>query len=153
MISDQRGAFNLGSDGVLRSFTADLIVLDYRQLDPSQVEALAKSHLAQWEASPYDAPPELRKLAEHPVDGRLVTDIDALLNPKEKPNIPQSEEEKRATGVSLKQRGIDDILNLPPLVCIPFTRCFSILECLPEGCNACYYPNGPPFGVCYIDIF
>jgi hypothetical protein len=63
---DDLSVFNLGSDGVLRTFANNLTVLDYHQLDEDQVKKLASEQLAQWQASDMDIPPSLTQLASLP---------------------------------------------------------------------------------------
>ncbi|RFU27245.1 hypothetical protein B7463_g9097, partial [Scytalidium lignicola] len=84
---DDLSVFHLGSDGVLRTFSNNLTILDYHQLDIDQVKKLASEQLAQWQASDLDIPFSLTELVKSPVDGRLTTDIVAPLNPEDKPNV------------------------------------------------------------------
>jgi hypothetical protein len=75
--SDPNGhsAFHLGRDGVLRSIDANNTVLDYRQLNPSQIEEF----LGWLDAAPFNNVTE--RLVG--VDGRNVLDLEQLLTPSE----------------------------------------------------------------------
>ncbi|KAK2774008.1 hypothetical protein FQN53_003872 [Emmonsiellopsis sp. PD_33] len=101
------GYLSVGADGVLRSFAKDATVIDYRQLDPDQVKSFAATQLAAWEASRMAMPSSVLSLADSSsasgVDGRLVTDLDQLLDPADKP-----------AGVSaVKSREVLELLEKP----------------------------------------
>jgi len=71
---DPEGIIRLGDDGVLRSFDSRLAVVDYRNLDPAQIQAwLLQSSTADVVAA--------NELVVSGVDGRTVSSIDDLLNP------------------------------------------------------------------------
>ncbi|KAK2811092.1 hypothetical protein FQN50_002428 [Emmonsiellopsis sp. PD_5] len=101
------GFLSVGADGVLRSFAKDATVIDYRQLDPDQVKSFAATQLAAWEASGMAMPSNVLNLADSSstsgVDGRLVTALDQLLDPVDKP-----------AGVSaVKSREVLELLETP----------------------------------------
>lgn len=72
-----QGLSHVASDGVLRSFSSQLEVVDYKQLSPEQIELVWKSMEGLY---PADA---LREFVERMrgVDGRDVTDDKQLLHP------------------------------------------------------------------------
>lgn len=74
------------------------------------------------------------------IDGRLVTAVDQLLDPADKP-----------AGVSaLKSRQVLELLETPQKRqgCVG-SPCQSLFDCQAIGCQACFFPGGPPFGVCF----
>lgn len=141
------GVFNLGSDGVLRSFDSQGNVIDYRQLDPEQVKAFATKEIERWKESDHGVPPQLSSLVDTEIDGRLVTDLKALVNPddSERPVFPESKGQ-----VSVPRAPVIDELNPRQRLCNPFMVCENISPCTPFGCYACYFPNGPPLGYCFV---
>lgn len=140
---DDLSVFHLGSDGVLRTFANNLTVLDYHQLDIDQVKKLASEHLAQWQTSGMDIPPSLTNLVESPVDGRLTIEIEALLNPEDKPNITP------VPGITPRSVGLESLIERQ-IVCPGVPGCMSLADCTPYNCFACFYPSGPPWGTCFI---
>lgn len=141
------GVFNLGSDGVLRSFDSNNQVIDYRQLDPDQVKAFATKQIEQWKGSDFGVPPTLLSLVESPPDGRLVTDINALLNPDDSEKPVHSNE----GDLTSRAPELEALNPRQPQICPTFQPCEHLSTCLIWGCRACYFPWGPPFGLCYVD--
>lgn len=144
---DKYGALNVGPDGVLRSFAPDGTVLDFRQLDPDQVAEFAAKQVAGWEAmADHEVPASVITLANaaSAIDGRLVTDLDQLLYPSDKPTFPPATHTSR-----IGTRNVFDTALLEKRACLIGTPCFSLFECNLVDCRACYYPNGPPLGVCF----
>ena len=71
---DPEGIIRLGDDGVLRSFDGKIAVVDYRNLDPTQIRAwLLQSSTADVVSA--------SEIVANAVDGRTVSLIDDLLNP------------------------------------------------------------------------
>ncbi|RDA85825.1 hypothetical protein CP532_5780 [Ophiocordyceps camponoti-leonardi (nom. inval.)] len=139
--------FTLGSDGVLRTFTKDRTVLDYRQLDPEQTRDLAAKQVDAWERSGKPVPDSVMAVAHASVDGRLVTDVHQLMNPEEKPAVvegAQSESSvtRRSPGKLFRRAG--------PKVCPGSPGCSSLADCQRHHCNACFFPHGPPHGTCFL---
>ncbi len=78
---DPDGIYYLGKNGVVRSLKpidGEWIVIDYRQLDPSQIRSFV-SHMSELSASEYEG-----------VDGRNVLDAGTLvsLDPADSPSPP-----------------------------------------------------------------
>lgn len=138
---DDHGFFSVGADGVLRSFAGNGTVLDYHQLDPDQLASFAASQLAAWEASGMPVPASVANLANSAsaVDGRLVTDLDQLLDPADRP----------VRSSAVKERDIDDLAIPAKRQGCVGTPCQSLPDCLVIGCAACFFPGGPPLGVCF----
>ncbi|RDA93578.1 hypothetical protein CP533_6165 [Ophiocordyceps camponoti-saundersi (nom. inval.)] len=141
--------FTLGSDGVLRTFSKDRQVLDYRQLDPQQARDLAAKQVDAWERSGKPVPDSVVAVAKSSVDGRLVTDIDQLMNPEEKPAVVEGQSEasvsqnaRRSPGTLFRRAG--------PRVCPGSPGCSSLADCQRHHCNACFFPHGPPHGTCFL---
>ncbi|RCI09173.1 hypothetical protein L249_1503 [Ophiocordyceps polyrhachis-furcata BCC 54312] len=140
--------FTLGSDGVLRTFSKGRDVLDYRQLDPEQARDLAAKQVDAWERSGKPVPDSVMTLAHASVDGRLVTDIDQLLKPKEKPAVADDEvsvsqmSRRRSPGKLFRRAG--------PRICPGSPGCSSLADCQRHHCNACFFPHGPPHGTCFL---
>lgn len=158
MNKDPKGVLYVASDGVLRSVAADGTVLDYHQLDPDQVESFAAHQLAVWQGSGMEVPESVKQLAKPPYpDGRLVTDKEQLLHPTDIPNLPNPPvaNKRRADGETSpaeKRRQALEELNSPAKrqpACVGYP-CYSLADCIPYGCHACYYPGGPPLGVCFL---
>ncbi|KAG9780209.1 hypothetical protein KCU88_g3775, partial [Aureobasidium melanogenum] len=82
MVSDPKGIFQLGDDGVLRSYDGDGTVIDWRQLDPDQIKRAYDAHNNRGGQF-------LRRSPQNIVDGRDVVDIDQILRPRQ--NILDSE--------------------------------------------------------------
>ena len=149
---DDNGALNVGADGVLRSFAPDGSVLDYRQLDPDQLGEFATMQLQGWERwaaeNGDEIPASVVALAEaaHDVDGRHVTELDKLLHPTEKPNFEATRNVQARTS---------EAENSPALLFDKRQQCFIgypcqyLYVCLLVFCRACYFPNGPPLGLCF----
>ncbi|KAH8646805.1 hypothetical protein BX600DRAFT_518828 [Xylariales sp. PMI_506] len=144
---DDGGVLSVGNDGVLRSFAADGTVIDYHQLDPSQVESFAEHQLAAWE-SQGTVPESVKDLAEATteIDGRLITDKQELLNPSEKPNFHHD-----AKSVSKERDVLDELSNNFVKRQCNYYTCSSLADCTPLGCFACFFTIGPPFGICFSD--
>ncbi|PHH74643.1 hypothetical protein CDD80_2948 [Ophiocordyceps camponoti-rufipedis] len=143
------GVFSLGSDGVLRSFDADRSVVDYRQLDPDQAKDLATKQMRAWESSGKAVPASLAAVVESSVDGRLVTDVEQLMNPAEKP--AKAEGQVEASVSSKVRRSAEELFaRAGPKVCPGQPGCQSLADCQRHHCNACYFPHGPPHGTCFL---
>ncbi|KAL4770210.1 hypothetical protein BDW60DRAFT_209392 [Aspergillus nidulans var. acristatus] len=67
------GYSHLGDDGVLRNFDSDLAVVSYLQLTPEQIQ----QYISRYPSSVQD---HLHEVFDG-VDGRDVTDVEALMNP------------------------------------------------------------------------
>ncbi|CAK7214868.1 hypothetical protein SCUCBS95973_002281 [Sporothrix curviconia] len=79
---DPEGVFVLGVDGVLRTFAPDFSVVDYRQLDPAQVNELAVRLATHSKVLDVELAPGLQYLLDHPAtDGRSVVNASDLLQP------------------------------------------------------------------------
>ncbi|KUJ17931.1 uncharacterized protein LY89DRAFT_781058 [Mollisia scopiformis] len=143
MTYDDLSVFHLGSDGVLRTFANNLTVLDYHQLDVGQVQKLASEQAAQYQASGSEVPASLTQLAESPVDGRLTVDINALMNPDDKPNVTP------ITGTTPRSVDLENLFERQ-VVCPGVPGCMSLADCTPYNCFACFYPSGPPWGTCFL---
>ncbi|CAN9177437.1 unnamed protein product [Alternaria sp. RS040] len=139
--TDATGALSVGPDGVLRSFAGNLEVIDYRQLDPEQVRWFGKQQLSAW-SNDAEIPESVSALVQGTIDGRLVTDETLLLHPSEKPQIGQ-----KSSSTQSEKRSADDLFIRQSALCAG-TTCGSLNDCIPRGCNACYFPNGPPDGRC-----
>lgn len=139
--TDVTGALSVGPDGVLRSFAGNLEVIDYRQLDPEQVLWFGKQQLSAW-SNRAEIPDSVTALVQDTIDGRLVTNEELLLHPIEKPQIG-----KKSSSTQSEKRNADDLFIRQSASCSG-TYCESIEDCIPRGCNACYFPNGPPDGSC-----
>lgn len=139
--TDATGALSVGPDGVLRSFAGNLEVIDYRQLDPEQVRWFGKQQLSAW-SNDAEIPESVSALVQGTIDGRLVTDETILLHPSEKPQIG-----KKSSSTQSEKRSADDLFIRQSALCAG-TTCGSLNDCIPRGCNACYFPNGPPDGRC-----
>jgi hypothetical protein len=128
----------LGLDGVFRSYAGDGSVIDWRQLDPDQIAANVASGRTG---------PEI-PTAEAYSDGRLVTDINQILQPMQS-QTPSKRQEARAVlharecslaeaPSAVLQRSPDDV----PCTCI---ACGNDRYCyfskLNEHCTYCrrYY--------------
>lgn len=149
LTQDPNGAWSLGADGVLRSFANGLTVLDYRQLDPEQVKNLASSHIKVYQAIGGEVPSSLEDLVKSSVDGRTVTDVAQIFHPQEKPNIPAVSIEGRSpVGRSPLEKRQGDLVDMFRDQCNIYI-CQRLRPDCPPGCNACYFPNGPPWGTCY----
>jgi hypothetical protein len=147
---DDNGVFVLGIDGVLRAFAPDLNVTDYRQLDASQVQELAGGLANQGHVLGVDVAPSYQFLLADEnagVDGRLVTDMAALLEPTHELSLPAPEYSDRTSPA----RRSTDVLQIldprQPGYC--YVSCSSLLDCYLVFCYACYFPNGPPTGSCF----
>ncbi|EEH47662.2 uncharacterized protein PADG_03746 [Paracoccidioides brasiliensis Pb18] len=153
-----QGALSVGNDGVLRSFTPNGTVLDYYQLDPDQLSRFAANQLAAWEASGMNVPESVMTLAaakKGTVDGRLVTDVKMLFEPEERPDIAGA---KAGDGdghlipdsAAKEQREMfEQLKNHPAKRNCVGRPCPNLSACLPD-CMACFFPGGPPFGVCFL---
>ncbi|KAJ4322897.1 hypothetical protein N0V94_002160 [Neodidymelliopsis sp. IMI 364377] len=139
--TEATGALSVGPDGVLRSFAGNLEVIDYRQLDPEQVLWFGKQQLSAW-ANDAVIPDSVSALVQGTIDGRLVTDEDLLLNPSEKPKIG-----KKHSSTQSEKRNAEDLFIRQSGACAG-SYCESINVCIPRGCMACFFPNGPPDGRC-----
>ncbi|KAL2416832.1 hypothetical protein ABEF95_002137 [Exophiala dermatitidis] len=82
MVSDSKGIFQLGDDGVLRSYNGDGTVIDWRQQDADQIKRAYDAHNNRGGQF-------LRRSPQNIVDGRDVVDIDQILRPRQ--NILDSE--------------------------------------------------------------
>ncbi|KAL9088582.1 MAG: hypothetical protein Q9165_006102 [Trypethelium subeluteriae] len=134
------GALAVGDDGVLRSFDSNGTVIDFYQLDPHQIAEFAKMQLSAWQKNPSEVPESVKKLADSPkVDGRLVTEKNKIYSPPEKPH---------SSGKSVSKRSSPMIVGLPFPACAG-DSCESLADCA-NPCNACYFPGGPPSGVCLV---
>ncbi|KAH8891093.1 hypothetical protein GQ53DRAFT_765236 [Thozetella sp. PMI_491] len=143
--TDPEGVFSVGKDGILRSFGADGHVVDWRQLDPAQFSKFAELQLAGWTASSFDVPDTVTALAESPdVDGRLVTDLEDILHPADLPNLPLPSGGHPSPRAAEKEI-VDRLLNRQACLLTPC----SALTC-PAPCMACFFPGGPPVGICLI---
>jgi hypothetical protein len=135
------GHFELGRDGVMRSYGPNSEVLDYRQLSEEEVKNQAKRDITFLEERGDAVFMETRDLAENGADGRLVTARDELLGLKAR----SSEMEKRkkcARAVSAPvTRGID--FPLAPRECPHPHNCACLADCPQPQCNSCYFPQGP----------
>ena len=151
MVTDRYGAFNLGSDGVLRSLANNLTVLDWRQLDPDQVLTLATDQLLSYKIAGQPIPSQLTDLiSSHPVDGRNVTDLASLstLDEVDRPAIPpRSLTERDNLSPNPAKRVVGQYTPQPIDMCL-FFGCMRLQDCTTIGCRACFFPGGPPFGVC-----
>jgi hypothetical protein len=139
--TDATGALSVGPDGVLRSFAGSLEVIDYRQLNPEQVRWFGKQQLIAW-SNDAEIPDSVSALVQGTIDGRLVTDETLLLHPSEKPQVG-----KKSSSTQSEKRSADDLFIRQSALCAG-TTCGSLNDCIPRGCNACYFPNGPPDGRC-----
>ena len=139
--TDATGALSVGPDGVLRSFAGSLEVIDYRKLNPEQVRWFGKQQLIAW-SNDAEIPDSVSALVQGTIDGRLVTDETLLLHPSEKPQIG-----KKSSSTQSEKRSADDLFIRQSALCAG-TTCGSLNDCIPRGCNACYFPNGPPDGRC-----
>lgn len=74
----------VGLDGVYRTFDSRKEVVDYKQLSPEGIEAVAKIFKGANDPELYPKTVEMLR----GVDGRDVTDVRRLLNPREE-NIPK----------------------------------------------------------------
>ncbi|PHH90093.1 hypothetical protein CDD83_4550 [Cordyceps sp. RAO-2017] len=142
------GVFSLGTDGVLRTFTKGRDVIDYRQLDPEQAKELANKQIDGWQRGPDPIPASLLTVAGSSVDGRLVTDIEKLMNPKEKPARSHGQSQKSQPGKS-RRAPAELFRRAGPHVCPGQPGCSSIADCTPHHCHACFFPHGPPHGTCF----
>ncbi|KAF2795480.1 hypothetical protein K505DRAFT_335988 [Melanomma pulvis-pyrius CBS 109.77] len=136
---DIGGVLSLGGDGVLRSFSSDLTVVDYRNLDQNQFNELHTAHVANFKNTSAQLSNSFLSLSQSNVDGRLVTDVSKLLHPEEKPEILACKvaQSKPAENSLLKERA-----------CVG-TVCGCMSDCASRGCFACFFPAGPPHGVCF----
>ncbi|KAI9170566.1 Lactobacillus up-regulated protein [Paramyrothecium foliicola] len=140
---DPNGVISVDDDGVMRSFSANGTVIDYHQLDPEQLESFAKSQLAAWENIDMDVPESVKALAEGDfADGRELLDHDLLHHPAHGPNLA-------GRSKYIKEREVLDELNNFQKRCVG-TGCGSLADCLARGCAACFFPAGPPVGVCFL---
>ncbi|KAK4112409.1 hypothetical protein N656DRAFT_768548 [Canariomyces notabilis] len=147
---DPQGVFVLGVDGVLRSFAPNISVVDYRQLDPDQVQELATGLARQARSLGVDVALGIQYLLEHPdIDGRLITDANAILTPGNPLNLPHPDYSTGATSPPRVSRDLSELLNgRQPAPC-PAT-CNSLTDCIPVGCFACFFPGGPgSVGICF----
>ncbi|USP73617.1 hypothetical protein yc1106_00891 [Curvularia clavata] len=135
------GALSVGVDGVLRSFAGNLEVIDYRQLDPEQFRWFGKQQLSAW-SDDAKTPDSVLSLVRDTIDGRLVTNEEIILHPSEKPQIG-----KKSSSTQSGKRDAGDLSIRQSAACAG-TYCESLNVCTPRGCNACYFPNGPPNGRC-----
>ncbi|KAK4095917.1 hypothetical protein N658DRAFT_74060 [Parathielavia hyrcaniae] len=154
MAYDPNGVFVLGVDGVLRTFAPDHSVVDYRQLDPAQVKALASGLVAQETQLGVEADPVYQYLlddAEHPeIDGRLIMDLGELLHPTNPMSRPDPAW-KTAVGTSPdpKRDVVDKLEARQPIPCP--SSCYSIADCVWINCWACFMPWGPGTpGHCFV---
>ena len=137
------GYLNVGEDGVLRSFTADGTVVDYYQLDPDQVSTFSKKQLEAWDALEVETPESVIALAgSEPQDGRLVTDsvqlFQAADNTKTTPVKPREATAKADLDALMDKR--QECVNV---------ICQSLSDCFAVNCLACFFPGGPPYGICF----
>ncbi|KAI1317712.1 hypothetical protein F5Y16DRAFT_414581 [Xylariaceae sp. FL0255] len=138
----------VGADGVLRSFASNGTVLDFHQLDPTQLQEFAESQLQQWQTTGRAIPSAVSDLAKEPyIDGRQVLDKAKLLSPDDSP-FPASSLSRRMSNWS------GDVL--PSLLgerqsCIG-APCVTVGQCVryrPTQCYQCYFPGPPdPGGIC-----
>lgn len=96
------------------------------------------------------------------VDGRLVTDKAALFEPAERAGIARANgwggdggdggggDDDTASAARERKRGVLEVLrnHYAKRSCVG-RPCQSLPDCLPD-CWACFYPGGPPFGVCFL---
>ncbi|KJZ74887.1 hypothetical protein HIM_05796 [Hirsutella minnesotensis 3608] len=144
------GVFSLGSDGVLRAFAADRQVVDYRQLDPEQFKELASMQVSGWEhlGGAESVPASVLNLAQSSVDGRIVTNVEQLMNPKEKPSTAAG---GQPTTTNKSRRAPEQLFSRAgPRVCPGSPGCSSLHDCQQHHCNACFFPHGPPHGTCFL---
>jgi hypothetical protein len=73
--SAPEGIFDLGEDGVLRSYAGDGSIIDWRQFDPQQIKEFLDTY------NSHDSK-LLARSADPNTDGRAVRDIDQLLRPR-----------------------------------------------------------------------
>jgi hypothetical protein len=140
---DATGVLSVGEDGVLRSYTGDLEVVDYRQLDPEQVATFGRQQLDAWTLGGGDIPDSVLALVQKSIDGRLVTEEDDLIHPTEKPRLG----DKPSSRESRNPKPFDDLIARQSAACAG-SYCEDLPTCTARGCNACYFPNGPPDGRC-----
>lgn len=148
------GVLNVGFDGVARSFAPDGTVIDFRQLDPGQMVEFATKQLAGWKATPYpgqEIPASVIGLAEAApgIDGRLVTDLDQLLYPADKPTFLDA---KESVTTDTSPADHADVLGTRASdkvqACLIGWPCNSVAICVYFECGGCFFPNGPPLGLC-----
>ncbi|KAH8731861.1 hypothetical protein GQ44DRAFT_266771 [Phaeosphaeriaceae sp. PMI808] len=142
---DLHGVWSLGNDGVLRSFSNDLTVIDYRNLDPPQFSELHTVHLNHFQNAGIELPDAFKSLSGTTVDGRLVTDLSKLLHPEETPSLVPVPE-GQSTPV---ERSVLEHSALEERQSCGYPACDSIQPCLQSFCTVCYFPFGPPFGFCF----
>ncbi|ORY07646.1 hypothetical protein BCR34DRAFT_570447 [Clohesyomyces aquaticus] len=142
---DPSGVWTLGNDGVLRSFTNDLTVIDYRNLDPIQFNELHTKHLEHFQNAGVDLPETFKSLSGTTVDGRLVTDISKLLHPEDTPRVVPAPG-RHSTPVKRSQLEHD---TLEARQNCGNPACESLSACLANFCTACFFPLGPPAGICF----
>jgi hypothetical protein len=140
------GHFELGRDGVMRSFGPGGNVLDYRQLSPEEVKERAKRDVNFLEKIGQPVSVGTRDLAANGADGRLVTRRDEVLQPSGR-NLEKrgGTGKKKATckraESSPVERGI--FTPLAKRNCPYPINCGCLTDCPRPQCNSCYFPNGP----------
>ncbi|EAQ87432.1 predicted protein [Chaetomium globosum CBS 148.51] len=151
MTFDPHGFFPAGCRRRPAHFAPDHGVVDYRQLDPDHVEALASALLDQFLHLGVEAPPAVHEILDkdkHPeIDGRLITDPHELLHPTDSLNMPDPQTAVKATP-NAKRDVIDKLQARQPIPC-PST-CFSDVDCFLIEYFACFFPSGPGSpGLCF----
>ncbi|OAA63456.1 hypothetical protein SPI_03619 [Niveomyces insectorum RCEF 264] len=145
---DPDGVFVLGVDGVLRTFAPNISVVDYRQLDPAQVNELAVRLATHSEFLGVELAPGLQYLLDHPeTDGRSVVNTHDLLQPTNPLVLPDPAYSNSTSPP--QKRDLTGLLDpRQPALC-PGT-CASVSDCVFISCFACYFPYGPgSIGLCF----
>lgn len=96
IVADDGGFLQLGQDGVLRSLSKNHTVVDFRQLDPDQFNALVAQGIKALSATRQPISETVQRLAGKGVDGRVVTDATTLFSAAQdissvKPRFPEAE--------------------------------------------------------------
>lgn len=149
---DLNGVYHLGVDGVLRSFSHDNRVVDYRQLDPEQVKSLASGLVAQFDYHGIEIDEAFRAMAaadeKSEVDGRLVTDLQLLLHPTDPLNFPSGRSQPQSSPNPNKDV-VDRLEARQPVYC--GVTCWSLPDCYWVYCHACFFPSGTGrVGACFL---
>ena len=113
----------------------------------------AEKQVSSWETLPgHEVPTSAIALADaHPgIDGRLVTDLDKLPNPAEKPNLQHAGTAAHTSPVRAREL-FDPAILEKKQACLSGMPCFSLAECFLWNCFACFYANSPPLGACFPD--
>ncbi|KAI0517518.1 hypothetical protein F5B22DRAFT_645702 [Xylaria bambusicola] len=148
--TDEDGALMVSPDGVMRSFSSNGTVIDFHQLDPTQLKEFAEIQLRQWQNMGKEIPAAVSNLAKAPyTDGRQVLDKEKLLNPPDSPYplrhlVPRTSHSHAQVPLHL----LDERQQCIGSPCLTFGQCARYR---PTPCYQCYFPGGPESGACLLN--